>query len=252
MMVLEGVSQHNRLSEISAQLHHGQCWHVVGENGAGKSTLLKILAGLLPPDSGTIALADRALEQWPASQLAAVRAYHDQTHSALFDIPVYQYLQFYAAQADVPAILLDSLDIHHLLERPLTRLSGGEYQRVNLVRSLAQVWPCVSRGESLLVLDEPLQGLDVRHQQALLDLLRGLCAQGNCVVMSSHDLTVSARFASHVLLLKNGRALACGQPVKVMTQANLTAGFGIAFDITNNQNAVQIQPRWSAEKAKTW
>ncbi len=155
--------------------------------------------------------------------------------------------------ASLPFISLDgervitsteALELKPLLSRPVTRLSGGEQQRVNLARALWQVWAAIEAGEALLVLDEPMQGLDIRHQLTFLTFLQQLCQQGNTTIISSHDLTLSARFASHAMLLNSGRHIASGDISQVFTPANLKMGYGIAFDISNNQNTLQIHPKW--------
>lgn len=249
MLELEQVCITQRLHNIDLKVGRGQHWHILGENGAGKSTLLQLMAGLLEIPRGHCRLNAHDITDYSLPHLAGLRAYHAQQHTLPFDIPAQQYISFYGQKltaATLPAAIEQALDVAALLPRPLTRLSGGELQRINLTRAIWQVWTAIANAKALLLLDEPLQGLDVRHQLTLMKFVEQLVAAGNTVVLSSHDLNLSARFASHALLLKQGQAVACGNIEQVCTEANLAQAYGLAFDISNNQNALQIQPRWSS------
>ncbi len=244
MITLNDICIEKRLRGISAEIDRGMCCHILGENGAGKSTLLHVCAGLLDPDSGDCRINKQPVTTMPAPHLANFRGFHEQHSSAAFDIPAHSYIQFYTGRKPPHDRLIAALDIGELLERPVSQLSGGEKQRVNLVRCIAQVWEAVEQGQAVLCLDEPLQGLDIRHQQSLLLFLRELCQKGNTVIMSSHDINISARFADWILLLKHGQCLASGSVQQTFSTDQLEACYGIKFVITNNQNALQIHPQW--------
>src|SRR5262249_55253213 len=114
---------------------------------------------------------------------------------------------------------LAACDAAHLADRWLWTLSGGEYQRVRIARALAQQ-------PQLLVLDEPAMSLDLQHEMALSELVRGLVdAQGLGVLMITHDLNLAARFADSLLLLEGGRPVAAGAPADVLTQQTVEAVF---------------------------
>lgn len=247
MLELQHVDVSARLKDINLMITGGQHWHVLGENGAGKSTLLQVMAGLLETGAGHCWLNKHEVSDYSLPHLARIRAYHAQQHALPFDIPAQQFISFYGQpfnNTTLPAALEQALEVAKLLSKPLTRLSGGELQRINLTRALWQVWPAIVQGQGLLILDEPMQGLDIRHQLTFMALIRQLVVNGNTVVLSSHDLNMSARFASHAVLLKQGRMVARGNIGQVCTEANLAQAFGLAFDISNNQNALQIQPQW--------
>ncbi|MBD3585084.1 ATP-binding cassette domain-containing protein [Salinimonas sp. HHU 13199] len=244
MITLNEIGIDKRLHGISAEIDRGMCCHILGENGAGKSTLLQVCAGLLEPGRGECRINEQPVTAMPAPRLAGFRGFHEQNSTAAFDIPAHSYIQFYAGRKPPHDKLIAALDIGRLLARPVSQLSGGEKQRVNLVRCIAQVWEAVEKGQAVLCLDEPLQGLDVRHQQSLLLFLRELCQLGNTVIMSCHDINISARFADTTLLLKNGRCLASGPVHQTFSIDLLETCFGIKFVITNNQNALQIHPQW--------
>ena len=244
MISLTNICFDKRLFDITANIAKGHCCHILGENGAGKSTLLQVIAGLSDPGTGDCRINGQSVTSIPAPQLAGFRGYHEQNHSAVFDIPAYSYIQFYAGRKSPDNALITALDIAALLERPVSQLSGGEKQRVNLVRCMAQVWDAIEQGEALLCLDEPLQGLDVHHQQSLVLFLHKLCQAGNTVIMTCHDINISARFADSTMLLKQGRCLCSGPVQQTFSIEQLEACFGIKFVISNNQNALQIHPQW--------
>ncbi|WP_175405116.1 ATP-binding cassette domain-containing protein [Salinimonas lutimaris] len=232
-----------RLGPVSLYIRAGDCWHILGENGAGKSSLLQVLAGLETVTGGVVLWQGRPVDEVGLSFLAGQRAWHDQQHVIGFEIPVHQYLSFYA-DTELPAQISQALELAHLMHRPVTQLSGGEQQRVNLARAFLQVWPALQRGQACLILDEPLQSLDVRHQYSLLMLLQTFNEAGNTLILSSHDLSLSARFAGQAALMSAGQIIASGDKHTVFQADLLARTFGIQFAINNNQNALQITPVW--------
>ncbi|WP_181898443.1 ABC transporter ATP-binding protein [Alteromonas aestuariivivens] len=232
-----------RLNRVSVEIPAARCCHIMGENGAGKSSLLASLAGLLLPDSGQVLLNDIPVEQFELTELAGFRSFHHQNELPVFDLTVAELLGFYRnsdVTEAVPAILEDALEILHLLPRKLGQLSGGEQQRVNLCRALLQAWPAIEPGKGLVLLDEPLSGLDIRHQYALVTLLRSLAQRGNTVLMTSHDIQISANYADWLCFMKQGSVIASGTPDTVLTSSNLSSTFGCEFEIRHLQNSVQI------------
>ncbi|MCU7555259.1 ATP-binding cassette domain-containing protein [Alteromonas sp. ASW11-19] len=231
-----------RITPITGAFAAGSCTHLLGANGAGKSSLLEILAGISTPDSGRCSIGNEDLARLSLTQLAGFRSYLGQHSYAAFAIPVSDYLRFYAAPAQptVPDLLEQTLEVRHLLSRPITALSGGERQRVELTRSLLQVWPAICDGQGIILLDEPLQGLDVKHQFGFLALSRKLSGWGNTVVLSCHDIGLSANHADCVWLLKQGQLVCQGAPREVLTEANLYATFDCHFAVTEQRNFLQI------------
>lgn len=231
-----------RISPVSGHIDAGRCTHLLGANGAGKSSLLAILAGLSPPDTGRCCIGGQDIMALSLTQLAGFRCYLGQHSQAAFAIPVCDYLRFYAAPAQptVPELLEQTLEIRHLLSRPVTALSGGERQRVELTRVLLQIWPALCDGQGVVLLDEPLQGLDVKHQFGLLALTRKLSGWGNTVVISCHDIGLSANHADSVWLLRQGQLIGQGQPRAVLTEANLYTTFDCHFAVTEQRNFLQI------------
>lgn len=214
-----------RLADISFSLLPGQVVHVLGPNGAGKSSLLSVLAGLVPPDKGAISLYGKNLNEYALVELAGRRTLMEQQLHTAFSLSVQESLSFYSASPDIPDELEAALEIRAFLSRSLNHLSGGERRRVQLCRGLMQIWPTIMRGEGLLLLDEPVQGLDFAHQHKLCRLLGSLAARGNMVVVSHHQLNLAQMYAQRVWLMSEQRIVADGHTDEVLQQHQLEEVF---------------------------
>ena len=225
------------LDGVSVAMRPGEVLAVVGPNGAGKSTLLHVLAGDLRPASGAVTLEGRALHGWPPGDLARRRAVMGQQAALAFDMAAEEVValgrmpwQGRPPSARDGAAVREALEqagVSHLARRVYATLSGGERQRVQLARALAQL-DGAPRPAALL-LDEPTASLDVRHRAALLRILRGLAADGLAVLVVLHDLQETAACADRVLVLHDGRAVACGPTAEVLEPERLHAVYGMAF-----------------------
>ena len=244
VLSLQNVKVASRLSVEGLRAKKGECVHIIGPNGAGKSTLLLTLAGLIDADEGTVMLLGKPMNDWSLATLASVRTLLAQQSESGFHLTVKEYLSFYAtAQQDelIPPVLEKALEVSRFLNKILTQLSGGERQRVEICRSLLQIWPQLERGEGIAFLDEPLQGLDIRHQYALASLVKFLCDKGNPLLMTSHDIALSANYCDSLWLMQKGCMVAFGKPQEVVTQTNLESVFECHFAISKHDNFLEIQ-----------
>lgn len=222
------------LHDANLELAPGQVVSLLGANGAGKSTLLRIFLGLLPPQGGEVCLAGRPLGDYPRRELARHLAYVPQVHATPFPYSVRQVVlmgrlpatgMFAAPSRPDQAIAeqaMARLGISHLAERPYTEISGGERQMAMIARALAQ-------GSRLLILDEPATGLDYGNQIALLDLLRGLAADGYGILKTTHHPDHVLASSDRVAVLKDGHIIANGPPEEVMSGALLSELYGVAI-----------------------
>jgi iron complex transport system ATP-binding protein len=224
---------------------HGEITMIVGPNGAGKSTLLKAIAGLLPY-TGAITVEGQDVAAISPKQRAQLMAFVPQLTQLRAPMPVRDVVAQgrYARTTvgselradDVEAIerAMEVASVLELADRPFTELSGGEQRRVLVARALATA-------ARVLLFDEPTASLDVRHALSLYELVRKQADAGVAVVMVLHALGDVLRFADHVVLLHEGRGVASGRAEDVVTQANVSAVYGVQL-VPNAKPAFELTP----------
>ncbi|KQN37093.1 ABC transporter [Sphingomonas sp. Leaf407] len=217
------------LHDVSVTLTPGSLVGVLGPNGAGKSTLARALLGLVRTQ-GRVTIDGRA--DLRAAEIARRVAYLPQGQVLHWPLSVERvvalgrlpHLAPLSRMGDDDRAAVEAamarVDVVRLRSRDATTLSGGERARVLLARALAQ-------GGTALVVDEPLAALDPRHGLEVAALLRAEAEAGTLVVAVLHNLGLAARMCDRLLLLDEGRLVADGSPVEVLTPANLAAVFGI-------------------------
>ena len=231
LMQLQDVETPGRLGPLSGEINRGEILHLVGPNGAGKSTLLARMAGLTQ-GKGSVMFNDKSLDAWRAASLARHRAYLAQQQMPPFSMPVWHFLslhQQHNPDAALSEAIAAALGLSDKLGRTTSQLSGGEWQRVRLAAVILQIHPQGNPDGRLLLLDEPMNSLDVAQQVALDRLLSALCEAGVTIVMSSHDLNHTLRHAHRAWLLRNGQLVTSGSRDRVMTPANLEKAYQIPF-----------------------
>ena len=215
------------LDDVSLSLMPSTVTCLLGPNGAGKSTLLKVLAGALPPSLGEVQFRQRPLGRRP-DELARRRAVLSQSTTLGFSFRVIEVVALgrsphvrqssAALDRQIVDAAMTAADVTHLAARRYPTLSGGEQQRVQLARVLAQLMD--GSGDvsgRLLMLDEPTASLDLAHQQQVLAIARDFSRSGGTVLAVLHDLNLAASVADLVCLLKEGRMAASGRPKDVLT-----------------------------------
>ena len=225
MLQCQQIEIEARLSINQIVLERGQCWHLLGPNGAGKTSFLSLVAGLLTQDTGVFTFESKPFENLSLIELAQRRCLLEQSYLCPFSITVAELLSFYKptgtniqpSSVSIPQLLEDALGITPFLKKQIEHLSGGENQRVQITRCLLQVWSSILKGNALILLDEPIASLDLKYQVSSMNLCSDLTAMGNLVVLSCHDLNISARYASHIALFKERRLVDAGQNSSVLT-----------------------------------
>jgi iron complex transport system ATP-binding protein len=223
------------LEKVGAEFPRGKLTVVLGPNGAGKSTLLKLVAGVAQPTGGSILWRGKSLKEFSPAELAAERAYLSQESVLSFPFRVDEVVALGASKGGraawetVGVSYLDVLGLEPFRQREYTSLSGGEKRRTHLARVLFQLGDRSLLAEKYLIVDEPLVGLDPRHQLDVMNLLQALAHEnGLTVVCVLHDLRMAQRFADEVLLLNQGKLVVQGQPEAVLTPKNLNEVFRIS------------------------
>lgn len=205
----------------------GEVLGILGPNGAGKSTLLRVLCGELMADAGQVSMGGRPIGAWDGAALARHRAVLPQASVLGFPLTVAQVVALGRMPHGGPAdpwcaIALARLEVGHLADRWWHGLSGGEQQRVQMARVLAQLDGPADPALTALLLDEPTASLDLRHQHAVLRIAREEAARGRAVVAVLHDLNQALAVCDRVLVLADGRVAAAGPPA-VLTPALVRA-----------------------------
>ncbi len=227
-----GVNGRTLVRDFSFRLCAGEVWCMLGPNGVGKSTFLHTAVGLREPQGGTLRLAGKRLGDWPADEAARQRGFLPQTFHDAFSASVLEsvmlgrhpYLSRWQWEGEdereIASAALDAVDLAGFERRDVLTLSGGERQRVALAALLAQDAP-------LLLLDEPVSHLDLRHQIMVLAHLGELArARGKGVLFTVHELNLAARFGTHALLLTPQGTVLQGPISEVLNEAALWRAFG--------------------------
>ncbi len=230
------LGERDALKGVSASFQPGALTGVIGPNGAGKTTLLRALAGLVPIKSGRISLDGEPIDSFERKETARRVGYLAQKQEPAFPFRVDETVMMgrYPHQgrlapetgADRAAVTtaLRDVDAAGLADRAINELSGGELQRVLIARTLAAQTP-------VLLLDEPVANLDVRHCLDILAILRAQASEGRTVVVSAHDLNLAHHYCDHLILLYEGEILAQGDASGVLTPGLIEKAFQVNAEI---------------------
>lgn len=225
------------LHDVNFTANAGDFTAIVGPNGSGKTTLLRAMTGDLPHD-GRVTLNDvdvTTLQPW---QLAEMRGVLPQASALSFPFTAIEVVNIglhrgrSGDKASLAMAALARVGLAHYAERFYQELSGGEQQRVQLARVLAQIWDPIQDGAARwLFLDEPVSSLDIAHQLQVMEIARSFADGGGGVIAVMHDLNLTAMFADQVVLMQSGAPLAAGIPQEVFTDAILSEAYGCSLKV---------------------
>lgn len=230
------------LNKVSLEAGAGELCVIMGANGAGKSSLLKVIAGEYAHYRGSVNIAGNELRNMPVAEQARMRAVLSQQLSLNQPFPVIDVVSMgrfvYGSYLSVPdkeiiTCALKMMQVYNLKDRAYPTLSGGQKQRVQMARVLAQLleepdlYAANYAGKKMLLLDEPVTGMDILHQQLALQLATTLAAQGVLVIAVLHDLQLAAAYARRLFLLKDGSLYATGSVEEVFTPQHIKHCFGV-------------------------
>lgn len=224
------------ITDFTASVPKGKILSIIGPNGAGKTTLLKLLMGTLTPDSGTVSLDGQSITDYTSRQRATKIALVSQQHQLFDQVSVKEVVKtgripFHSLFATIPdeevRPFLRAVNLETAMEQPLNTLSGGQQQRVWLAAALAQE-------PRYLFLDEPTTYLDIRYQQALMDLIKQLNTQKQLtIILILHDINQALKISDQVWLIKNGRLVKAGTPASILDQTLLSDAFEVPVKIVD-------------------
>ncbi|MFB2532061.1 ABC transporter ATP-binding protein [Paracoccus sp. p4-l81] len=240
---------HRVLDGFSARVRQGRLTALVGPNGCGKSTLLRAVMGFVPLSAGAIRLDDQPIRGLPRPALARRVAYlpqdsHCPDHLSvgeLVELGGYARCGLFggpdAADRARFRAALTTVGLSDLAHRPVNALSGGQRQRAWIALVLAQDAP-------LMLLDEPVNHLDMRYQYDVLALVRDLTLHhGRTVVCVLHDMNLASGFADDLVMMKDGRAEVAGPVEATLTATNVARVFGFDAEILRHNGRTLCLPQ---------
>jgi ABC-type cobalamin/Fe3+-siderophores transport system ATPase subunit len=235
-----GYDQRTIIHELDLAIPGDSFTVIVGPNACGKSTLLRALARLLKPTQGHVLLDGQEITRFPSKEVAKRIGLLPQTSIAPDGISVidlvsrgrypHQSILKRWSAADEAAVIaaMEATNVSELSGRLVDELSGGQRQRVWVAMALAQDTP-------VLLLDEPTTFLDITHQVELLDLFTRLNQEGGrTLVAVLHDLNQAARYATHLIAMRDGRVVAQGAPADIVTAELVEEVFGLRCRIIDD------------------
>ena len=212
---------------------------IIGPNGAGKSTFLKTLSGLLEPFSGTIEFFNQKLSSYSPLEIARRMAFISQFLVNILPFKVenfvamgrFPFQNFWEKNSiEDREIIRESLNItetYHLKDRLLSELSGGELQLVCLARALAQ-------NKDVIICDEPISSLDIKHSIRIMDLLYRLNREGSTIITVLHDINIASDYCSSIIGLKRGKIFCHGKPADCVTSGVISSLFDRNCSVKKN------------------
>ncbi|MGO1650746.1 MAG: heme ABC transporter ATP-binding protein [Sphingobacterium sp.] len=219
------IGSHHLLQDVSFNAMPSEVLAIIGPNGAGKTTLLKLISKQLKAYSGRIELHGINLEDLDLQELAMFRAVLPQSNFLSINLTVFEialmgrYPHFKSNPSSLDVQItneaLREMGMYDYKDRLIHQLSGGEQQRVQLARILAQIY---QNPKGILLMDEPINGLDLQYQQVILAKARKLAKKGLTVVSILHDINLAAQYADRILVLKLGKRMGLGTPDEILSE----------------------------------
>ena len=226
------------LKEIELSIPENELVSILGINGAGKSTLLKCLNRIITPQTAEIKLKSMDLNELDLVEISKLISYVPQSVRSSFSMDVFDvvllgrrpYINWRIGENDrkVVSDTLRFLNLEDFAFRKFNKLSGGERQRIIIAKAIAQE-------PQLFLLDEPTSDLDLKNQIQVMKKLRSLVSDTESpksALIAIHDINIAARFSDRIILLSDGKIVADGTPVEVLTSENIAKVFDVTSEIS--------------------
>lgn len=237
------------LDEIDLTVRAGEIFTILGPNGSGKTTLLKNISGVLSPDTGAIYLGIKRVEDLAPRERARYLAVVEQEREVGFAFTVrevvamgrYPHQRWFSRESAEDARTIEEAmnlaDVITLSRRSMQELSGGERQRVFLAMAFAQ-------NPQVLLLDEPTAHLDINYQIQIMNIIQRQAKRQVTVLAAIHDLNLAAQYSHKIGLLHEGRWLALGSPMDVLTEGNIRKAFrtNVIVEVLPARRGIHIRP----------
>ena len=234
------------VNKVSLNLAAGELVGLIGPNGAGKSSLLNLLAGLVPCDEGTVQLENKNITQMPLLQKSRTLAWVAQSGPVNWPLTVERIIAlgrrphlgaWQRLSAEDKAAIDHAIavtDCEAIRSQDATTLSGGERTRMLLARALAAE-------PRVLLADEPIAALDLKHQLQTMQLLRQFATGDNACLVVLHDLSLASRFCDRLYLMHEAVIVAEGTPAEVLSHENVRTVYGVEI-VTGDGDIPYIVP----------
>ncbi len=230
------------VKDINLNFGEGQFTVIMGQNGAGKSTLLKILANSMKNSTGDVNYNNKDIHSYHALELAKLRAVLSQHYDITFPITVddivimgrYPHFKSVPSHEDIKICeeVMKQINIEDLKGREYGTLSGGEAQKVQMARVLAQIWE--KETSKILFLDEPVSNLDMKYQHQILSMAQKISRE-NCIVIAVlHDINLSLTYADRIVFMKDGFIKYVLNDLKELSEEIILDIFNVKAKIINN------------------
>jgi iron complex transport system ATP-binding protein len=235
------------LKDISVDFFPGEFTMILGPNGSGKSSFLKIFSGEIKHFSGNVFYGGTNISSLTARDLAKKRGVMSQQSEMSFPMQVeeivmmgrYPHFEINPSKKDVAICreVIHRMNLDGFKERFYNTLSGGEKQRVQFARVLAQIWEEPVEGYRYLFLDEPLNNLDINYQQEFLKVAAAFARHNTVLIAVMHDINLALQYADRVIFFKEGSVVAHGEPESVVTSCLIDEVFHTKSAMIRNPNS---------------
>lgn len=232
------------LHDITVDFLPGEFNMILGPNGSGKSSFLKIFSGEINDFDGKVLYNGKKIETFKKGMLAKSRAVMSQQPELGFPLTVdevvmmgrYPHFNFNPAKKDedICSEVIGRMKLEAFKDRNYLTLSGGEKQRVQYARVLAQIWEKPMNELRYLFLDEPLTSLDINYQQEFLQIAREFAKENTVLIAVMHDINLAIQFADNLIFLKEGQMVKNGKPKDILTETLIEAVFEVKATIISN------------------
>lgn len=230
------------LNDISFKVKSGDMVSIIGPNGSGKTTLLKSISNEISITDGKIIFFKKNILDFDLNDFANKKAVLSQSNNLVFPFSVIDIVKMgrfpivskgsQIEEYNLCKKILDIFDLKEYVDQNYITLSGGEKQRVQLARVIAQIWSD-DYSDKMLILDEPTSYLDIKHQHLLFKFLKKLNDKGLTILMVLHDLNHALSNSNKIAVLKDSKLISFGETKKIITEKMIKNVFEIDLKLIN-------------------
>ena len=234
------------LNDISLHIESGDMISIIGPNGSGKTTLLRTISNEIPISDGKIEFMNKNILDWGLNEYANKKAVLSQSNNLVFPFSVIDIVKMgrfplnnkgnQTEENNLCKKILNIFDLNDYIDQNYITLSGGEKQRVQLARVIAQIWSD-DYSKKILILDEPTSYLDIKHQYLLFKFLKELNQKGLTIVMVLHDLNHALSNSNKIAVLKDSKLISYGKTKNIISEELIKNVFEIDLKLINYEGS---------------